>query len=46
MIPADETFGGTFPFEPHFTEASGFRMHFVDEGSGEPVICHERRRHV
>ena len=38
MIPADETFDGTFPFEPHFTDAPGFRMHYVDEGEGEPVI--------
>lgn len=39
MIPADETFNGTFPFEPHFSEAAGFRMHYVDEGKGEPIIC-------
>ena len=38
MIPADETFDGTFPFEPHFTDAPGFRMHYVDEGEGEPVV--------
>jgi pimeloyl-ACP methyl ester carboxylesterase len=37
-IPAGETFEGTFPFEPHFTTAPGFRMHYVDEGSGEPII--------
>ncbi len=39
MIPADETFNGTFPFEPHFSETAGFRMHYVDEGKGEPIIC-------
>jgi len=39
MIPADETFNGTFPFEPRFGEAAGFRMHYVDEGKGEPIIC-------
>ena len=38
MIPADETFDGTFPFEPHFTDAPGFRMHYVDEGEGEPIV--------
>ena len=37
-IPAGETFDGTFPFEPHFTSAPGFRMHYVDEGEGEPII--------
>jgi pimeloyl-ACP methyl ester carboxylesterase len=38
MIPADETFDGTFPFAPHFSPASGFRMHYVDEGAGEPIV--------
>ena len=38
MIPADETFDGTFPFAPHFTDAPGFRMHYVDEGEGEPLV--------
>src|SRR5258705_6032847 len=37
-VPADETFDGTFPFKPHFSEAPGFRMHYVDEGSGQPII--------
>jgi cis-3-alkyl-4-acyloxetan-2-one decarboxylase len=39
MVPADETFEGTFPFAPHFSEAAGFRMHYVDEGAGEVVVC-------
>lgn len=41
MIPSDATFAGTFPFAPHFTEAPGFRMHYVDEGprDGEVVLC-------
>ncbi len=38
MIDAKETFDGTFPFEPHFSEAPGFRMHYVDEGEGEPLV--------
>src|SRR5215831_7321155 len=37
-IPGDETFDGTFPFAAHYTSAPGFRMHYVDEGSGEPII--------
>ena len=37
-IPAGETFDGTFPFAPHFSTAPGFRMHYVDEGSGEPIL--------
>ncbi len=38
MIPADETFEGTFPFRPRYCTAAGFRMHYVDEGSGEPIV--------
>lgn len=41
MIRADETFAGTFPFAPHFTQAPGFQMHYVDEGprTSETVLC-------
>jgi len=34
----DETFDGTFLFEPHYFDGNGFQMHFVDEGSGEPIV--------
>lgn len=39
MIPANETFGGTFPFKPNFFEGRGFKMHYVDEGEGEVIVC-------
>jgi cis-3-alkyl-4-acyloxetan-2-one decarboxylase len=39
VIPAGETFDGTWPFAPHFSDAPGFRMHYVDEGAGEPIVC-------
>jgi len=39
VIPANETFDGTWPYAPHFSTAAGFRMHYVDEGRGEPIIC-------
>ncbi|WP_225726042.1 MULTISPECIES: alpha/beta fold hydrolase [unclassified Nocardia] len=32
MIHSDETFDGTWPFRPNYTEAAGFRQHYVDEG--------------
>jgi cis-3-alkyl-4-acyloxetan-2-one decarboxylase len=38
MIPADETFDGTWPFAPRFSDTAGFRQHYVDEGAGRPVI--------
>ncbi|PMS19020.1 alpha/beta hydrolase [Trinickia dabaoshanensis] len=41
MIRADETFDGTFPYMPHFSHASGFPMHYVDEGprDGKTILC-------
>ncbi|MBV8192325.1 MAG: alpha/beta fold hydrolase [Alphaproteobacteria bacterium] len=39
MIDAHETFGGTWPFAPHFLDGKGIRMHYVDEGEGEPIVC-------
>jgi haloalkane dehalogenase len=39
MIAADETFEGTWSFEPRFFDGAGFRQHYVDEGDGEPIVC-------
>ena len=39
MIPADETFDGTWPFSPHYFDGAGFKMHYVDEGKGDAIIC-------
>lgn len=41
MIPSEATFDGSFPFAPHYTDAAGFRMHYVDEGprDGGVVLC-------
>ena len=36
MIPADETFDGTWPFTPHFFHGNGFAMHYVDENPRGP----------
>jgi len=33
-----ETFGGLYPFAPRFRTVNGVRLHFVDEGRGEPVV--------
>jgi haloalkane dehalogenase len=27
-----------FPFEPHYLEQDGLRMHYLDEGAGRPVL--------
>ena len=28
-----------FPFEPHWLDQDGLRMHYLDEGEGDPVLC-------
>jgi haloalkane dehalogenase len=38
MIAADETFENTWPFAPRFCDAAGFRQHYVDAGSGRPIL--------
>jgi haloalkane dehalogenase len=37
----DERFEGLpgFDYEPHWHDADGLRLHYVDEGSGDPVVC-------
>ncbi len=37
----DERFAGIadFPYEPHYADQDGLRMHYVDEGEGDPVLC-------
>ena len=36
----DERFEGLpgYAFEPHYVEQDGLRMHYVDEGAGDPVL--------
>lgn len=41
VIPAAaaaETFDGTWPFRTRYSHATGFRMHFVDEGAGPEML--------
>lgn len=37
----DERFEGLpgYDFEPHYAELHGLRLHWVDEGEGEPIVC-------
>ncbi len=34
----NETFGGSWPFAPRFFEHEGVRLHYADEGLGEPIV--------
>jgi hypothetical protein len=27
-----------WPYEPRFRRVNGWRMHYIDEGSGDPVV--------
>ena len=37
----DERFANLidFPFKPHYVEINGARIHYVDEGDGETILC-------
>jgi haloalkane dehalogenase len=37
----DERFEGLpgYDFEPHYAEVDGLRLHYLDEGDGDPVVC-------
>jgi len=35
---ASPAISADFPFESHFVEVLGSRMHYVDEGEGEPIL--------
>ncbi len=28
-----------YDFEPHYAELDGLRLHYLDEGQGEPIVC-------
>jgi haloalkane dehalogenase len=37
----DERFANLpgYDFEPHYEDVDGLRLHYVDEGVGEPIVC-------
>ena len=37
-VAPEETFGGTWPYRARYTEAPGFAMHFIEEGSGPETL--------
>jgi haloalkane dehalogenase len=28
-----------YDFEPHYADVDGLRMHYLDEGAGDPIVC-------
>jgi haloalkane dehalogenase len=37
----DERFSGLpgYDFDPHYVELNGLRLHYLDEGEGDPIVC-------
>jgi haloalkane dehalogenase len=37
----DERFSGLpdYDFEPHYVDVDGVRLHYLDEGEGDPIVC-------
>jgi haloalkane dehalogenase len=37
----DERFSGLpgYPFDPRYAEVDGLRLHYLDEGEGDPIVC-------
>ncbi len=38
LIPLPAEIAARWPFAPHFARVNGWRMHYVDEGRGRPVV--------
>ena len=34
----DATFSGSFPFKPNYLDLGYFKMHYVDQGEGDPLV--------
>ena len=37
-MPDSEHISAEFPYDPHFVEIKGSKIHYIDEGSGDPVL--------
>ena len=37
----DERFNNLpgYPYKPHYMDIDGMRIHYVDEGKGDPILC-------
>jgi len=37
-IPHESDISPDYPFQPHYVEVFGSKMHFIEEGKGEPIV--------
>jgi haloalkane dehalogenase len=38
LMASEQAISADFTFEPHYVEVAGSRMHYVDEGEGDPIL--------
>ena len=39
QFAAENGFADEYPFESHFVEVNGQKIHYIDEGAGETILC-------
>ena len=39
QFAAEHGFADEYPFESHFVEVDGQKIHYIDEGAGETILC-------
>ena len=39
QFAVEHGFADEYPFESHFAEVNGEKLHYIDEGSGETILC-------
>jgi len=37
-IPHEDNISGDYPFQPHYVEVFGSKMHYIEEGTGQPIV--------
>ena len=37
-IPHEDNISADYPFEPHYVEVFGSKMHYIEEGTGQPIV--------
>jgi haloalkane dehalogenase len=37
-IPHEDNISADYPFQPHYVEVFGSKMHYIEEGKGQPIV--------
>lgn len=38
LIPHEDNISADYPFKPHYVEVFGSKMHYIEEGTGQPIV--------